>query len=228
MAFLPDHGHCDPGVASFNRGDGAMNAVERELKFDLERLEAAQNGGAAEFRVWTTEETTVVVGRSVDIAEEVDVDACRGKNVPVVRRPSGGRSVVVGRGTLQYSFVLSYDLADELKSIRGSKLFCNRLLVAGLDRPGRIQEDESGDLTAGDRKFAGLALKRRKSAMLLHGTLLVGADLDLIATLLRHPVSEPPYRRGRNHSEFLTNIDPVDVRDLETRVRDLLLRAGQL
>jgi lipoate-protein ligase A len=227
MAFLPDHGHCDPRVASFNRGGGTMNAVERELEIDIERLDAAGHGASAEFRVWTTDETTVVVGRSVDVAEEVDVEACRGANVPIVRRPSGGRSVVVGRGTLQYSFVLPYDFAAELRSIRGSKRFCNRLLIEGLDRPGRFEEDASGDLTCGDRKFAGLALKRRKSAMLLHGTLLLRADLELIAALLRHPASEPPYRNRREHSEFLTNIGAVDAGNLERRVRELLVRAGQ-
>lgn len=205
-----------------------MNAVERELEVDLERLDAAQHGGLAEFRVWTTEETTVVVGRSVDVAEEVDVEACRRANVPVVRRPSGGRTVVVGSGTLQYSFVLRYDFAAELKSIGGSKRFCNRLLIEGLDRPGEIEEDESGDLVSGNRKFAGLALKRGKSAMLLHGTLLSRANLELISKLLRHPASEPPYRGGRDHSEFLTNIGTVDAGNWERRVRGLLLRAGQL
>lgn len=199
-----------------------MNAVERQLEIDLERLGVAENGGPADFRIWTTEQSTVVVGRSVDIEKEVDTDACRAARISIVRRPSGGRSVVVGTGTLQYSFVLPYSLADELNSIQGAKRFCNRLLIAGLSRSGEIEEDPSGDLIANGRKFAGLALKRRRFSMLLHGTLLVHADLQQIATVLRHPASEPEYRRGRDHSEFLTNIGPVNAGDLESRVLGLL------
>jgi len=180
-----------------------------------------------DFRVWRADQTTVVVGRSVQIAQEVDVHFCQSNNVPILRRPSGGRSVVLGPGTVQYSFTLPYRLSDELVSIPASKRFCNRLLIAGLNRPGQIEEDESGDLTTGGRKFAGLALKRRKSAMLLHGTVLENADLEMIASALRHPSSEPEYRKKRDHLEFLTNLGVVDTAALETTVRSLLLNCGQ-
>jgi lipoate-protein ligase A len=200
-----------------------MNTVQRHLELDLERLEAAQQSGAANFRIWRCEQTTVVVGRSVKIADEVNLDFCGSEKIPILRRPSGGRSVVVGPGTLQYSFTLPYRLAEELASIAGSKRFCNRVLIAGLGLPCKIDEDDSGDLTTGGRKFAGLALKRCKSAMLLHGTLLEDADLEKITAALQHPSREPAYREGRGHLEFLANIGAIDAARLESTVRALLL-----
>jgi lipoate-protein ligase A len=153
----------------------------------------------------------------------VNLDYCRSEKIPILRRPSGGRSVLIGPGTLQYSFTLPYRLAEELASIAGSKRFCNRVLIAGLGLPCKIDEDDSGDLTTGGRKFAGLALKRRKSAMLLHGTLLEDADLEKIAVALQHPSREPAYRGGRGHLEFLANIGAIDAATLESTVRALLL-----
>jgi lipoate-protein ligase A len=79
-------------------------------------------------------------------------------------------------------------------------------------------EDDSGDLLLGDRKVGGLAIKRGREAMMLHGTLLVAADIEVVASLLRHPLREPAYRRGRAHAEFLANLDVLDRDSLERRV----------
>jgi lipoate-protein ligase A len=206
--------------------------VTDELERDLALLDEVEHGAPPCFRVWTTEEPAVVVGRSVEIAEEVHEAFCAGAGIPIVRRPSGGRSVLVGPGTVQYAFALPYSVAAELASIPGAKRFCNRVLApaveraAGLER-GAIEEDASGDLLRGGRKVAGLALRRKRSAMLLHGTILAGADLRLIARALKHPKSEPVYRRGRSHDDFLANVGSLDARELERIVRGSpALRSG--
>jgi lipoate-protein ligase A len=208
-----------------------MADVERELERDLELLEAVERGGPAHFRVWTTAGATVVIGRAVRVEEEVDEEFCAAAGLSIVRRPSGGRSVVVGAGTVQYSFALPYALADDLSSIGGAKRFCNALLVAGLERGTRLGrtslvEDPSGDLLREGRKVAGLALRRRRSAMLLHGTILVNADLAVIARALKHPAREPAYRRGRSHEDFLANLGALDERAMEHTVKDSLARLG--
>jgi lipoate-protein ligase A len=204
--------------------------VERELETDTALLDAAEKGAAACFRLWTTSRTTVVVGRGVTIAEEVDESACDLHSVAVIRRESGGRSVVVGPGTLQYAFVLPYSLSEELLEITSSKRFCNAMLAPALEggtrrARGTLRFDVSGDLVCDGRKVAGLALRRRRLAMLLHGTILVNADLDLIAALLRHPQQEPAYRCGRSHTDFLANVGPVDEGLLDERVRERLAAA---
>ncbi len=71
----------------------------------------------------------------------------------------------------------------------------------------------------GGRKVAGLALRRRRAAMLLHGTILIDADLELIANALKRPVREPAYRDGRDHLEFLENLGQLDRAGLERNVR---------
>ena len=206
----------------------AVGDVTTELERDLCMLEAAENDGCYAFRTWTTPRTTVVVGRAVEIKDEVRVGFCREQAIDVVRRPSGGRSVVVGKGTLQYAFALPYSLDPELATISGAKKFCNNILRDGLGRGDELSEDDSGDLVLDGRKVAGLALRRRRTALLLHGTILVDADIELIASALRHPVREPDYRSGRAHADFLTNLGSVDTGVLEHMVRSRLASTAGL
>ena len=205
------------GVTTERDPDGKAATAERELEHDLALLARAAHQGRSTFRTWISHRHTVVVGRAVDVDREVDVDRCARLEVPIVRRPSGGRSVVIGPGTVQYTFALPYGLSAELTGISSSKRFCNRLLLEALADP-RIAEDDSGDLLVGDRKVGGLAMKRGREAMMLHGTLLVAADIDVLASLLRHPLREPVYRRGRAHAEFLANLGALDRTSFERRV----------
>lgn len=205
--------------------DAEQTAAERELANDLELLGQAEHEDRSTFRTWIIPRHTVVVGRAVDVGSEVDIERCSRLGVPIVRRPSGGRSVVIGPGTVQYTFALPYGLSAELAGISSSKRFCNRLLREALADP-RITEDDSGDLLVGDRKVGGLAIKRGREAMMLHGTLLVAADIELLASLLRHPLREPAYRRGRDHTQFLANLGALDRDSLERRVSVSLVRLG--
>jgi lipoate-protein ligase A len=198
----------------------AVDSVAEQLDCDNAMLEEAERGGPARFRVWTTAKPTVVLGRSVDVRDEVDEDFCAGNGVAVVRRTSGGRSVLVGRGPVQDTFALPYSLAEELSAIPGSQRFSTRLLLVGLRSAAgpaarELREDASGDLVCEGRKVAGLALRRRRAAMMLHGTILVRADLALVARTLKHPLSEPAYRAGRRHAEFLANRGALAESELE-------------
>jgi lipoate-protein ligase A len=56
------------------------------------------------------------------------------------------------------------------------------------------------------RKFSGNAQRRRQSALLFHGTLLLNFDLASINRLLPMPSLQPDYRSSRPHHEFITNL----------------------
>jgi lipoate-protein ligase A len=92
---------------------------------------------------------------------------------------------------------------------------CNRTIMALLARCGHrasVEWDRSGDLRLGDRKVGGLALRRRRDATLLHGTLLTSsADVAAIAAVLHHPAREPDWRRNRPHLDFVGTLEAFDV-----------------
>jgi lipoate---protein ligase len=205
---------------------GSAPDAAREIAADFAALDA----GLPDTRVWTSPDHAVVLGISRDIAAEVDEEACRRRRVAVIRRASGGGTVTIGPGTLQYALVLPHDEAGEPPAIDVVKRACNDLVGEALRSAGvaaALESDRSGDLRVADRKVGGVALRRRRHATLLHGTLLVDADLALVAAVLRHPASEPAWRLGRAHLDFLANLGPFDADAFARALRHSSVRARE-
>jgi lipoate-protein ligase A len=64
----------------------------------------------------------------------------------------------------------------------------------------------TSDLAIAGRKFSGNSLRCKRDHLLYHGTLLYDFDLTLLGRLLKMPPRQPPYRAGRSHGEFVTNL----------------------
>ena len=156
--------------------------------------------------IWESAWPAVVLPRHGDPDTWVRVQACAARKVPLLHRESGGGAVVVGPGCLNIALVLSLDGRPWLADVELSyEWLLGRL--AGVLAVGGIAI-RSTDLAIHDRKFAGHAQRRRRSALLHHGVLLydsAGFDLDLVDALLREPPRRPTWRGNRTHREFLTS-----------------------
>ncbi|TWU58838.1 putative lipoate-protein ligase A [Rubripirellula tenax] len=167
-------------------------------------------------RVWQFDSPTVILGRSSRIADEVDQDFCRASGIPVLRRCSGGASVVGGPGCLMYSVVLSFDEKPELQKIDAA----HKHVMAHILRSVMAQLPDAAmqgicDLTWNNRKCSGNSLRVARRHLLYHGTILHDFDLELLARCLTHAPRQPEYRDGRDHDEFVTNI-PIDPNRFES------------
>ncbi len=172
-------------------------------------LDAAEAGEAGEvLRFWETSEHFVVVGYANKIATEVNVPACEARGIPVLRRCSGGGTVLQGPGCLNYALVLKITANDPLKTISSANEFImerNRVaLAAVLHRPVLVQGHT--DLTLDGLKFSGNSQRRRRQFLVFHGTFLLNFDLALLEAVLPLPTQQPEYRRQRTHTEFVTNL----------------------
>src|SRR5256885_16505266 len=65
-----------------------------------------QDGGPGVLRFWEPPDYFVVVGYGNAVAAEVNVPACETRNIPILRRCTGGGTVLQGPGCLNYSLVL--------------------------------------------------------------------------------------------------------------------------
>jgi lipoate-protein ligase A len=61
------------------------------------------------------------------------------------------------------------------------------------------------DLAITGQKFSGNAQRRKRRALLFHGTFLLSFDLALVERFLTMPSRQPDYRENRPHGRFLTN-----------------------
>lgn len=187
--------------------DLTLPTPAENLALDEALLEAAEaEQGGEVLRFWESPAPFVVLGYSNRAAAEVDMPACESAGVPVLRRASGGGTVVQGPGCLNYALVLSCERAG-LHSIPGANraiMETNRAALQSL-LAGKVAVQGHTDLTHDGRKFSGNAQRRKRAFLLFHGTLLLNFDLPLISRLLRLPIQQPTYRQGREHAEFIGN-----------------------
>jgi len=189
--------------------DLTLPTPEENLALDEALLDAAEAGELAgeTLRLWEAPRPMVVLGRSSRVAQEVNVAACRARDIPILRRSSGGTAIVTGPGSLMYALVLSYARRPELRAIDAAHCFvltniaaALRPLVPGIDHRG------TSDLAIGDQKCSGNSMRCKRDHFLYHGTLLYDFPLELITECLTMPPRQPDYRQGRGHGDFVTNI----------------------
>ena len=185
--------------------------VAANLALDEALLEEAHSTPAAGrvVRSWMAARPTVVLGSSSRVEEEVDLEACRRLGVDLLRRPSGGLTVVLGPGCVMWSVITGYPAGAPTVDVLHDDVLdplCAALAAAGSSVVRRGSSDLAIVTDDGERKVSGNALRVRRHAVLYHGTLLDDFDLDLVSQVLRHPPREPAYRAGRGHAAFLANL----------------------
>src|SRR5262245_45071136 len=178
-------------------------ALDEALLEDLE-----ENDAPPALRFWESDCDFVVLGRSSHVGEDVLVDACREDGVPILRRASGGGTVLQGRGCLSYALILPICLHEDLRDIRRTNAFVLQRIAKALSRwQPAIAVQGIGDLTVNGRKISGSAQRRTRKAILFHGTILYRMHADRISRYLKQPKRQPDYRADRPHREFLRTID---------------------
>ena len=179
------------------------------LAADEALLELAETKGVEALRIWESPTPFVALGLSNHLAQEVQTAECERRGVPILRRVSGGGTVLQGPGCLSYALTLQIPETGPLATITGTNQFVmarNRSAMESLlDQAVTVRGHT--DLEFGGRKFSGNAQRRGRRALLFHGTILHGADLDLLAATLSHPSREPDWRSHRVHRDFITNLN---------------------
>jgi lipoate-protein ligase A len=171
-------------------------------------------------RFWESSSYFVVLGYGKHLEREVFGEVCAEKNIPILRRCSGGGTVVQGPGCFNYTLVLPIASAPELETISGANCSIMRRIRDGVSAitDAAIEVKGFTDLVVNGRKFSGNSQRRKRRCLLFHGAFLLNFDLEMITRTLRLPAQQPEYRAGRAHAEFLTNL-PVERSKLEEAIR---------
>ena len=192
--FLKTDGTPEAAIPVFSRFPGEV-PLETALEARLVEV------GAPAILGYSWLSPVVVVGYGQKISG-IDLDFCRLRRMPVIRRVTGGTGVVHHRD-LSLSLVLPADhrWARSIPSLYDA--FLDVLLVvlndsgAGLSRPevrgGKRRpaspicfEDQLADTLSRDgRKAVGCAQLRRKKSVLIHAAINLNLDIDLYAAVFR-------------------------------------------
>jgi lipoate-protein ligase A len=193
--------------------DLTLPTPAENLACDEALLDLCEAGDSDELlRLWALPRYFVVLGYANRTATEVNLSFCRELNIPVLRRCTGGGTVLQGPGVLNYSLIVRTDDSGPFHSIAATNKFIlerhrdalARLVLAPVEWRGQT------DLAIGGLKCAGNAQRRRRRFLLFHGSFLLHLDIGLLEKTLPQPSRQPDYRINRSHSEFLVNLNVPD------------------
>ncbi|MFQ5599538.1 MAG: biotin/lipoate A/B protein ligase family protein [Candidatus Krumholzibacteriia bacterium] len=174
------------------------------MRRDTGLLEAQDEESPPALRLYTWEPAAISLGFMQRAEELVDLDACRAAGIDVVRRPTGGRTILHWE-EITYAVVASTRDARFGAHLGAAHAVIGECLAAGLahlgiatelSRPLRDPQRRllrqpcfvsagRSELLVGGRKLLGSAQRRRAQAFLQHGSLLVGsAHVRLVEFLL--------------------------------------------
>ncbi len=158
-------------------------------------------------RLWRVRERAVAVGFAGQVEQEVLLENCRRDGVPVVRRRSGGGSVVQGEETLNLSLYLPEAPASELGGVRRAHETLAGGLAEFLSRQGVAAKFyPPADVACAGRKLVGSAIWRVSAALLYQASLVVEPMVSVAERYLSLPKRQPQYRRGRGHASFMGSL----------------------
>jgi lipoate-protein ligase A len=188
--------------------DVTFSTPEENLACDEALLLSRDQGlGAEVLRFWEPAQYFVVLGYANQMAAEVNRSHCLLHSIPVLRRCTGGGTVLQGPGVLNYSLVLATEVAPCTTITGANQSILGRhrdalSAVCGVNVEVRGQTD----LSIGGLKFSGNAQRRGRRFLLFHGSLLLDLDLGRVQQSLLFPSRQPEYRRNRSHADFLMNL----------------------
>jgi len=192
--------------------DLTLTSPAENLACDEALLDSSESGGDEEIlRFWESPKTFVVVGYANKVASEVNVAACEARGIPILRRCSGGGTVVQGPGCLNYALIVRIVADGSTRDVGAANRFImdrNRAAIQSTigNVPSAIRVQGHTDLAIGGLKFSGNSQRRRRKFLLFHGTFLLSFNLELVSELLQMPSKQPDYRQGRSHQNFVTNL----------------------
>ena len=160
-------------------------------------------------RLYTYRSHCALVGRFQNVAAEIDLDVCRDEGIAVNRRPTGGGAIVMGSGQLGLALVGRLGEAGFPK--HPAQLFESLVggVVEGLRSMGlEARFRPRNDVEVGGKKIAGLGCTVDDGgAALFHTSLLVSADFELMARVLKVAEAKWTERAVASFSERLTTVE---------------------
>ena len=213
---LIDSGPCD---ASFNM------ALDEALSVSVRRGDSPSI-----LRLYSWDSPAVSLGAFQKIGN-IDIDFCRSCNIPIIRRPTGGRAILHG-DELTYSFsatnegLFSGGLMDSYRKLGAAFNRCFELmglccsirkdLAKGREltrSPLCFASTSLGEISSQGMKIIGSAQKRWQDGFLQQGSIPFDIDRLRMAAVFRVPPRNIDYNFLAGLMELLPGFEAATLRD---------------
>jgi len=175
------------------------------------------------FMLWRNE-PCIVVGKHQNTLAEINLDFVKVKNIPVVRRITGGGTVFHDLGNINFTFIKN-GVEEKLVDFRKFTL----PIIEVLQHLGiEARFEGRNDLTIDGKKFSGNAEHVHKNRVLHHGTMLFASDLSQLSDALKVDPLKFSDKAVKSVRSRVTNISshlekPMSVTEFMLAVQEYLL-----
>lgn len=168
---------------------------------DIQLMNESKN----QFLLWIPKKSYIVLGASNNAKDAVVEETALRDNVTVLKRRTGGQTVVLTPKNL----IISAVITDE--SVMKPKDVFNRFndhIMGAIEKNHTVKFATRGisDIALGEKKIMGSSMYRGKGKLFYHAVLNFDEPSTTFQKYLKHPSNEPDYRKGRMHDEFVTSL----------------------
>ena len=134
--------------------------------------------------VWQPDEVYIILGRSNAPERSVFRERALEDGAVIMKRPSGGETVVLTPRTLVVAMAWPLDFSSSQSEVFRT---CNTLIMNTLNQMGVVGLKQMGisDISHGDRKIAGSAMHKARDRWFFHAVLNVGEPAGTFAWYLQ-------------------------------------------
>ena len=166
-----------------------------------------------------------LVGRFQTIENELNLDYCAQKKIPVNRRPTGGGAIIMGEGQLGVALAIPGKSDETYASVRERMAQFSQGIISGLSTLGiDVEFRRKNDLEVNGKKIAGLGLhKTATGGLLFHASLLVDLDVAFMLNVLQTPFEKISDKDISSVAERTTtiqreNLNPITLNEVRRTV----------
>ncbi|PWA64333.1 biotin/lipoate A/B protein ligase family [Artemisia annua] len=149
-----------------------------------------------------TENPNIVMGISGKPAELVEISPVLEDRIPVIRRFTGGGTVIVDHGTIFVTFICNQKDVPKVQPYPRPIMSWSSLLYSKVFEGVADFKLRENDYVFGLRKFGGNAQSITKNRWIHHTSFLWDFETRNMS-YLKHPKRTPEYRLARDHLDFI-------------------------
>ncbi|EGG20743.1 hypothetical protein DFA_00606 [Cavenderia fasciculata] len=186
-----------------------------------------------------TPDPMIIMGISGRPDKLVHLEKAASLNIPIIKRYTGGGTVIVDHNTLFTSFIMNNDFIQQSSNNNHNSNNSNNNNSQSYLYPKDIMKWSEGyyknvfidyndfslqehDYAFGNRKFGGNAQACSRTRFAHHTSFLFDYETDRMATL-KQPEKIPTYRENREHNSFLVKLK--DRYDSHNTISQLIIDA---
>ncbi|VAV88899.1 Lipoate-protein ligase A [hydrothermal vent metagenome] len=204
--------------------DSGLRAGRENIALDLAMVEARQAGDIPDSFRFIHFKPCALVGRHQDLAQELNLDACKTRDVQTVRRVTGGGAIYMDEGQLGWSLVCDRGIFGTPSLTEITEKIC-KAAAAGLSLLGiKAAFRPRNDIEIGGKKISGTGGYFDDNILMFQGTIIIDSNTDNMRAVLNVPAHKLTKHDADGVEGRVTSLaaELADVPSME-QIQDALL-----